>query len=219
LALALAALGALGIYMARPSTADELYAKISSRTDDEDVESMRAVEREMADFVGRFPEDSRTPELLEHLQRIDLDKMHRQLLRHRGGLTDPSLLNVEVLYLKAMKTAETSPETAVHMLESLVKLYATNDATDDSEERRLMCVQLAERQLVQLREDVAKLTERQLSAIQERLRAADRLAETHPAEARQIYQAIVDLYEPQPWAKDVVAEARKKLAVQEAQHE
>ncbi len=211
LALALAALAGLGIYLSRPSTADELYERISRRADAEDADSLRAVEREINDFVVRFPDDERTPQLRTNLQRLELDKMHRQLQRHRGGLTDPSLLPVEVLYLEAMNTSQSSPETAIGMLESLIKLHGTGVPSADVGDRSTMCVQLAERQLVQLREDVGRLTARQLAAIQERLTAADALAKEHPDEARGMYQAILDLYGDRPWAAAVVAEARKKL--------
>jgi hypothetical protein len=211
LALALAALAGLGLYISRPSTADELYEQISRSADAEDADSMRAVEREINDFVARFPNDERAPQLRTNLLRLELDRMHRQFQRRRRSLTDPSLLPVEVLYLESMNTAPTSPETAIRMLESLVKLYGTSEPADKSDERRLMCVQLAERQLVQLREDIARLATRQLAAIHERLAAADALAHQHPDEARGMYQAILDLYGDRPWAEAVVADARKKL--------
>jgi hypothetical protein len=135
--------------------------------------------------------------------------MHRQL--QRRGLADPALLPVEVLYLKAMNEAQSSPAAAIRMLESLVNLYSVGDPAAQGDERRQMCVQLAERQIAQLREDDAKLAARQLSAIQERLALADKLAKTRPDEARPIYQAIVDLYESQAWAKPVVDVAKRKL--------
>jgi hypothetical protein len=70
---------------------------------------------------------------------------------------------------------------------------------------------MAERQLVQLREDVAKLSHRQLAALRDRLAAADALAPNDPQQARDMYRAIIDLYGDRPWAALVVAEARAKL--------
>ena len=211
LALALAALAALGVYLSRPATADDLYAKISGHLDADDVESMRAVEREIADFVTRFPDDPRTPELREYQQRLDLDKMHRQLLRHRGELANASLLPVEVLYLQAMDAAQSSTEKGIQMLESLVKLYGPSESAA-GDDRVKLCVLSAEQQLVQLRHDAAKMNARQLASLRERLEAADRLAAAHPQQAGQIYQAIVDLYKGKPWAESVVTEAQRKLS-------
>jgi serine/threonine-protein kinase len=212
LALALAALAGLGLYLARPSTADDLYQKISSHIAADTVEAIREVEREITEFVARFPDDERTTTLREHQQRLELDKLHRQLLRHRGGITDPALLPVEVLYLKAMSTAESSPDLSIRMLESLIRLYGTSEKPADPDDRRLLCVQLAQRQLVRLREDASRLATRQLSAVRERLAIADRLAKKNPDEARPIYQAIVDLYGNEPWATAVVAEAKQRLS-------
>ena len=211
LALALAALAALGVYLSRPATADDLYAKISGHLDADDVESMRAVEREIADFVTRFPDDPRTPELREYQQRLDLDKMHRQLLRHRGELANASLLPVEVLYLQAMDAAQSSTEKGIQMLESLVKLYGPSESAA-GDDRVKLCVLSAEQQLVQLHHDAAKMNARQLASLRERLEAADRLAAAHPQQAGQIYQAIVDLYKGEPWAESVVTEAQRKLS-------
>ncbi len=218
LAIALAALAALGLYLSRPLTADELYGRISDRAESDDVDQIRTVERELGDFVARFPDDPRSPELRELQQRLEIDKMHRQFQRHRGGLADPDLLPVEVLYLRAMNTTKWSPEEAIQTLESLIKLYDIGDLSDqgelsaDSDSRRGKCVQLAQRQLVQLRSDFAKLTSSQMSAIRERLAAADLKAKTQPDQARQIYQAIVDLYGSEPWAASLVAEANQKIA-------
>jgi serine/threonine protein kinase len=212
LAIALAAIAALGLYLSRPTTADELYATISRHTANDDVEAMRVVEREINDFIARFPSDPRTAELTGHQRRLELDKLHRQFQRHRGGLADPSLLPVEVLYLKAMNTTRWSPEEAIQTLESLIKLYGTSDRSSEADDRRVKCVELAERQLAQLRADVAELTTRELASIRERLAAADKLAKAEPDQARQIYQAIIELYAAEPWATAAVAEAKQKLA-------
>lgn len=211
LVVALSALGALGVYLSRPSTADELYAKISARVDADDAESMREVEREIMEFLDRFEDDDRAVELREYQQRLELERLHRQLQRHRGGISDPKLLPVEMLYLDAMNSAATSPDIAIAKLQLLVKLYGTNGVKPDKADRSALCVQLAERQLAQLQTDYNKLTNRQLAAIQERLQAAEVFSKTEPVRARQIYSAIIELYGQQPWAADAVALAKQKL--------
>jgi len=213
LAVALAALGGLGLFLSHPASSDQLYETISTHADAGDVDSMRAVEREIGEFVTRFPEDSRTAELKQYQQRIELDRMNRrlQLQARRGGLADPTLQPVEVLYLEAMNAASSSPEQAIGMLESLIKLYSADDEANATDERRAMCVELAKRQLAQLRGDFANLAARQIAEIRERLSAADALAADRPDEARDIYQAIINLYGDRPWAAEVVADVRHKL--------
>ena len=159
LVIALAALGSLALYLTHPYTADQLYAHIATHTDSDDVESIRQVEKEIKEFVTRFPDDPRVAELRQSQQRVELERMNRrlQLQGRRGGLSDPTLLPVEVLYLKAMSAAQSSPETAIKMLESLVKLYGTDAKSDAAQattadtDRRTQCVKLAEQQLATLR--------------------------------------------------------------------
>lgn len=127
-----------------------------------------------------------------------------------------------------MNMAQASPEAAIPMLESLVKLYQPEspesiqpnaDAPsgsvhanhDDTPERRARCVQLAKQQLNTLRDDLAKQASRQLAVIQERLTAAGKIAAGDPARAREMLQAIVDLYGKETWAADAVAEAQRQL--------
>ena len=186
LALALAVLGGLGLYSIAPFDGGPAHTKISGQADADDVDKMRAVEGQIGEFITRFPDDSRTPSSNSTNSGFELDRMNRrlQLQSHRGGLADPTLLPVEVLYLEAMNMASSSPEQAIGMLESLIKLYSTDAGSKSTDDRRAMCVQLAERQLVQLREDFSKLTVRQLTSIREQLSTAEALAATHPDRAR-----------------------------------
>jgi hypothetical protein len=152
-----------------------------------------------------------------------------QLQPRRGGLSDPSLLPVEVLYLRAMNMAQSSPEAAIAILESLVKLYgragadvASNErgsiaamdtaTAGDDAARSARCVQLAQQQLASLRDDVAKQTTRQLASVQERLAAADELKARDPRAARDMYHAIIDLYGKDAWAAEAVRQARQGIA-------
>jgi serine/threonine-protein kinase len=215
LILAIAVLGSLFIYFSRPYTADQLYTKITSRADSDDAASIREVEQEIKEFVARFPVDPRTADLRQSQQRVEMERKNRrlQLQARWGGVSDPSQPPFEVLYLRAMNTAQTSPEAAIAMLESLVKLYGTDSSINgaqkgaDDTARRIQCVKLAEQQLTTLRENVA----RQLAAIRERLAAAAQLSAGDPSRARDMYQAVVDLYGNQASASDAVAEARQQL--------
>jgi hypothetical protein len=118
-----------------------------------------------------------------------------------------------------MNTAATSPQKAIEMLDALVRLYGSEASADDGDERIAKGVQLAERQLVQLREDFAELNERRLSDLQERLATAERLASSYPEEANAIRQAIVDLYEDQPWASEIVSETRRAISTNESSND
>jgi hypothetical protein len=47
-----------------------------------------------------------------------------------------------------------------------------------------------------------------LPVLKERLAAAQRLEKTAPQQAAGIYQALIDLYGDQPWAAEIVDQAR-----------
>jgi eukaryotic-like serine/threonine-protein kinase len=231
LMLTVVGLISLAIYLSRPYTSDQLYAKITTHADSDDVESIRTVELEIQEFIARFPVDSRAAELRNYQERVELERMSRrlQLQARRGGLSDPSLLPVEVLYLRAMNVAQSSPEAAIAMLESLINLYQPDAITDraastgnevsasssakrdDTLERRARCVQLAKQQLTSLRDDFDKQVARQLGVIRERLATAEKIADLDPSHAREMLQAIIDLYGKESWASEVVAQARKQI--------
>jgi len=212
LGLVVAGLAWAGFYLTRPLTADQLYARMKEQVESGELERVRGVEREIGEFVARFPDDERTADLAEAKRRLELDKMHRQLQRHQGGPADPRLLPVEALYLEAMNAAWASPEAGIEMLDALVRLYGAGEAAAGEDgERTAKWVESARRQLEQLRRDVAEWNVRRVAAARERLAEADRLEKSDPSAARAIRQAIVDLYEEQPWAEAIVAEARQKL--------
>jgi eukaryotic-like serine/threonine-protein kinase len=219
LVLAILGLALMALYLSRPYTAEQLYRQITSLADSDEVESIRTVEREIQEFIARFPDDPRAADLRQSHERVELDRMNRrlQLQGRRNGLSDSKLLSVEVLYIRAMNAAQSSPEAGIAMLESLVKLYGSDVKSDvpatagDDSDRRAQCVKLAEQQLVSLRDDLAKQSARQLAAIRERLDVAKQLSKSDLVRARDMYQAIVDLYGNQAWARDAVAEAQEQI--------
>jgi len=201
-----------------PPSADQLYATITSHADENDTTSIREVQREVETFLQRYSEDPRAAELQRYEQHIVLDRAERRLqnLARRSGLTDPSLLPFEVLYLKAVAVAQQSPAEAVSLLSSLIELYGVDaDVTltedDTPAARQAACVQLAKVQLERLKETLAQQSARQVASLQERLAAAETLASTDPEVAAAMYQAIVNLYQNEPWAAEIVTEARRRL--------
>ncbi|MEX2316100.1 MAG: protein kinase [Pirellulales bacterium] len=226
LAAVIGGLIGLTIYLTRPATADELYRAIKSKADTVG-DSLTPVEAHLKEFFARFPEDPRTAELRQVERRIELDRAQRrlQLAARRGGFADPSLLPVEQLYLRATNTAQDAPELGAALLESLIALYSvppveTGDgdtASVEERDRMSLCVELAQLELATLRQELVQQTKRQLSALQERLDAADRLRETDGARAIQMYRAIVDLHHNHAWANEIVAAARRRIADHEKQ--
>jgi hypothetical protein len=158
--------------------------------------------------------------------QIELDKAERRLQREaRGGSFLPTQLPAERLYLQAVHTATADPDTALSTLQSIVDLYANDeDATSSNRDgqkhtepagnqpgRIGTIVELAKRRIVTLQKDIAQEREVQLADIRERLGVAVQLIERDPPKAAAMFRAIIDLYEGESWAAEVVAEARGQL--------
>jgi hypothetical protein len=209
----LGGMGAFAIHLSRPPSADDLYATISQRGDREDDASLINVEGEIDRFLNSYANDPRASELLRYKQRIELEKTERKLwrkARQAESDSDPSLLPVEELYLRAANLIENSPEDADALLQSLTDLYGPKSA-DPSESDVAAVVQLAEQRLSALRADLTKRHERALTALNERLAVAERLSQTEPQQAVAMYRAIIALHHDNAWAKEVVTKAQAQL--------
>jgi hypothetical protein len=230
LATALGGMTALAFYLSRPPTADELYRTITSRSSSDDDASLGNVEREINEFLAMYPNDSRATELVRYREQVMLDKAERRLQREaRGnGSAEADLLPAEQLYLRAVSTAQASPDAAEGTLQSLIDLYGADPGSgsangepnsrsptttdDDLDERVRTVVQLAQRRQKTLQVEIAKQRKVRLADLQERLHAAKQLAESDRPRASAMYRAIVDLHANDQWAAEIVEEARAKLA-------
>jgi serine/threonine-protein kinase len=203
---------AAALYLSRPPSADALYDAIRERVDSEDAASLSDVAGEIDEFLKRYPADTRTRELKQYKERIEIDRLERRLYwqARLSGASDSSLLPVEQMYLRAMNIAEHSPDEAMTRLRSLVDLYGPASAGENSE-RIAAVVQLADRQLAALDEQIAERRERQMASLKERLDAAARLSETDPQRAAAMYRAMIDLHAAEAWAEGAVEEARRRL--------
>ena len=110
------------------------------------------------------------------------------------------------------------------MLQNLVALYDPLDFTwelqpaetgigdnpfGEVDQRWLV---LARRKISELRHDLDARAEAQLPGLRERLAAAAALERTGPARAVRMYEAIIHLYGNRPWAREIVAQARARVA-------
>lgn len=230
LAATLAVLGTIGWaawHLSRPPSADALYSTVMSRIEADETGSLVRVETEVNDFIKRFPNDPRVSQFEEFKDRIELNKLERTLERRaRGNATAmPVLLPAEQLYLRAASIADSDPDQALKLLESLMNLYGPAEANDGPEAQRAAkkdskidtarrtadVVQLAERRMKTLRADVDRLREKDLAALNERLAAAEKLEQTEADRAMGIYKAIIDLHHDDAWAEAVVTKARTRL--------
>jgi hypothetical protein len=210
---AIAALVAGGWWLTRPPSADELFLEIANHVDAGGEQDLRPVSAEIADFLARYPDDSRASEVSAYAQELELHQMERRL-RVRARLTgSPESHPVATVFNMAVGYLEADPVRAAAMLEDLLTLYpregkAKAGLTDEQQ----AYLTLAERELEKLRERIADESKQMAPLLRDRLLAAGRLEESSPEQALAMYRAIVSLFEDQAWAAEMVAEARQRVA-------
>lgn len=209
LVVALVLVGVATWSFLQPSTADELYDRISARTADGEIESLVQAEDLIRRFLLSFPGDSRTSTLRQQEREIELYRLERKFERRAAGLIrSESLLPIERHYLEAIQDARLDPQQAVRKLEAILDLY--NHRMEGSGPVG-QCLELVRRRLERLREQVQQTAPHELALIQDRLSQAEELFRTDPARAEAMCRAVVELFADKPWAAAAVERARKHL--------
>ncbi len=205
--LLLLALGFL-IYKLSPDSADGLAAKIDAISQGPDGD--KAAQAQLAEFVLRFPDDQRTPEMQERLTAIELARRSLQIKLRGRSTAGESLSATERLYTEATSLAVADPEAAIVKLQALVDVYDDPVATAESRE----FVELAKKEIDRLKAQVTEFSAVHRKLIAEQLARAEKLKGAEPTAARKIWSGIVELYGNKPWAADEVQRAKEKLSAE-----
>lgn len=214
LAICLLAVGFTAWYLMRPPTADALHERIAQITADKSIDSLRAAEGKIGDFLLRFPDDSRSGELRKMEHELELYRLERRFeLRAKGLAVREALLPIEQMYLEAIGASQHAPEQGIVKFQALIDLY---EPRTDSSGPAGQCLELARRQLKELKEKVGRSAADHLTLLAERLDRADTVASSEPDRARAIRKAVVELYQEKPWAAEAVRRARQALSAEKS---
>jgi hypothetical protein len=195
-------------YFLQPPSLDKLYARAIAANEND---SLAEAEADIQAFLNRAdPSDPRSQELDEMRDRIEVDRLERQLDRRSRlrGKTQ-GLSPVERDYVEALKQVDLDPELGMKKMMALVDLYG-GDTSDQPGVTR-QCLELAKRKLEKLREDVAAYSREYRERISAQLDRADAIAGDDPLAAQKIWRAVIELYDGKTWATDLVDQARAKL--------
>lgn len=200
-------------YVFKPAGADELYSRIAVAAEDDDFDELVKMEGDIHSYLDRFGDDDRAEELRGYLEEIELYRRGRQLERRSRRIErSASPSPVEQAYLEALRYARLDPDRGIAKLQALIALYEIE--SDESPKTR-QCLELARRQLDELRTQTESIASQHEPLLRAKLAEAAGLASDEPARARQIWQAIIELYDDKPWAKESVEEARRALLTSE----
>ena len=207
LAAALVAVGLTTWFFLQPLTADALFARIKAR-DDGAPASLDLAEGDMNEFLIRFPKDPRATTIREYQRELELNQLERKFDRRAKGLQhSESLLPIERAYLEAINYARLDVDAGIRKLQSLIALFSREEQAGPTS----LCFELAKRRLEKLELEQQRALADLLASVGERLDEADRLKESNPQRAGEIYRAVVELYGGKNWAARAVQRAEAGL--------
>ncbi len=216
MAAVLIAAGLLFFKATKQPTADDLYAIIADHAESENAAE---AQREIAQFLTRFPEDPRF-EMVQQLNRsLDLQRTLRRLgVQAKLGISPLSA--AEQGFLDAMSDRQQDPAGAAARLTQWLAIYDT--ATLQTSPDEPFDNQLAE-MVVLAKHEAAQLAERAPAIVidpraEELLDRIRRTVTAAPPEtAIKTLRGIVQLHADQPWAEPAVEEAERWLQELEPQ--
>lgn len=197
-------------YLGRPKSDEDLVERINASAGSSEVE------KEIREFLERFPEHTRYDEIDNYRRKLDINKLERKLLKQSRSASGSNsrLLPIERHCLAALELARHNPAAAEQMFAAILTLdnsAISGPLEGKQAERRDACLQLAAGRQRELKSVVADLTARERADLLEKLRLAKTLAVEKPQQAQEIYQAIVILYHDQSWANEIVEKAQAGL--------
>jgi serine/threonine-protein kinase len=226
IAIAVTVLGG-GWMLLRPPTADTLYARIKTVTNDDDGD-LRDADVSIRRFLTDFPQDPRAEEVAGFERTVALDRLERRA--RRKVRVDRPLSPVERDYRAAMAREQQSPSDCVDALTALLTLYSKADVEapagprlgGDIEDDPTLWIALARRQIARLTPlaiDEQQEDGRRIEAILSQAETLRTEAATAPATAaeslakrRRLLESVLETYAGRPHAKPLLGRVTALLA-------
>jgi serine/threonine-protein kinase len=226
IAIAVTVLGG-GWMLLRPPTADTLYARIKTVTNDDDGD-LRDADVSIRRFLTDFPQDPRAEEVAGFERTVALDRLERRA--RRKVRVDRPLSPVERDYRAAMAREQQSPSDCVDALTALLTLYVKTDVEapagprlgGDIEDDPTLWIALARRQIARLTPlaiDEQQEDGRRIEAILSQAETLRTEAATAPATAadslakrRRLLESVLETYAGRPHAKPLLGRVTALLA-------
>jgi serine/threonine protein kinase len=193
----LAAIVAMAMFAFRSPSADDLFER-AQNGDRSAIDS----------FVENYPDDPRTPGLLQH-QRSKrlLGVLKRLQAQSRLGLTE--LTPAEEGFLTAMKERHTAPASTLTRVDGWLAVF--EDASSQSPDLADL-VELARFESDRLKNE-NRVTSLDPRAIELITKINDSVQQDDEAAARKTLKGVIDNFSDKPWAVPAVDEARLQLEV------
>lgn len=199
---------ALGWWLLRPQSADDLYAEVMAAASSGDDSQLLQASGPIDEFLRRFPDDERHAELQALSNEVELARWTRILQRRaaRGGGIE-SLTAVEQGFLQGVNLLATDRAQARQKLSAFVTVVSAADDLSRDQQRLLELASYAVQAGATRLETGPPASAMQLQNL---IESAEK---SLPPERLQVYyQNLLELYGEMPWAKPHLDRIRKILA-------
>ncbi|MCO6454624.1 MAG: serine/threonine protein kinase [Pirellulaceae bacterium] len=194
-------------FATRPSSADQLFARLQQAADEGDPQLLSDLDNEMAQFRELYPDDERSGQVALWQQDLAAYRLQRRLERRARRVGGDSLLApVEQAYLRAMRTKRSDYERARQEFAFLLDVFGPA-ADPDSDEWE--CVEMARHELSRMAAPAEKSTADLSSQLAARLAWAEQHLDQ--AQLRDFQRGVIGLFADQPWASETVERCRQAL--------
>jgi serine/threonine protein kinase len=197
-----------GWWLLQPEPVNDLYGRISTAVEAGDDNQLLAATGDMEQFLARFPNDERTPEIRELLEEAELVRRSRVLQRkasREGGLAELSA--IEQAFLDCLNARTQNAAEAQKRIEAFLTVFGNSEDLDRSD-RRL--VELVRSNLLQNELRVQTPVPPAQLQLEKMIREAESQLKGKALDA--YYRNLLVLYNDKAWASEQMNRIRSRLA-------
>lgn len=188
----------------QPASADQLFNEISLAMDTNDDEQLEIVRPKINEFLDRFPDDQRIPQLQSIADDADLAKAHSSLRRRAARKAD-DLSALDQAFLDCLEARQTNFENFQRKLKAFIVVYGKLDGLTRSEKRLVELAKYADRVQPIPKPDIAPAT----IQLEKLIRSAE--ADLSGTELMSFYGSLLELYDGKPWAAEQLLRIRGRI--------
>ena len=211
-------------YLLQPVPPDRLYARITAALRDGETAAgyslarLRSAQNDIRQFLADYPHHPSAAQVRVFQDELDLSEHERRLERRMQFSTLRTLSPVERTYIDVLTSSPNDIEQMIDKLQAFIAVFQTIRPSEEPDEFRRtasgpveICVELARRRLQKLEQEAVVIIAEQREAVQRRLDEAAELNSIDPARAEGIRRGIIELYQHNRWARELVDEAKRQL--------
>ena len=209
-------------YLIQPIPPEVLYARIIAAVKNDDPDGIRLAQNDIRSFVLLYADHPAAEQIRAYQDELDLSEHERRLERRMQFSALRTLSPIERTYVSILTSSLHNPEQMIDKLRAFIAVFQSVQSLDDSDKPHRfasspveICVELARRRLKKLEQDVDEINSEQEQVVRRRLDEAAELDSRDPARAENMRRGIVELYQQNCWAKELVEEAKHYLNVTE----